>query len=133
MAALGAGADTRPEAPSEPVQAPPTFGSGELVLATWHHLLDRGSLQDGEPFLAGTAASALARVSPATAESFGLVDGDTVTVSTAAGSVSAPVAVTAGMVDHVVWLPTNSDGSTVRAALAAVAGDVVTLTKGGAQ
>jgi NADH-quinone oxidoreductase subunit G len=72
-------------------------------------------------------------VSPATAESFGLVDGDTVTVSTARGSVSAPVAVTADMVDHVVWLPTNSDGSTVRAALAAVAGDVVTVTKGGAQ
>jgi NADH-quinone oxidoreductase subunit G len=133
MAALGAGADTRPEAPSEPVQAPPTFGSGELVLATWHHLLDRGSLQDGEPFLAGTAATALARVSPATAESFGLVDGDTVTVSTAHGSVSAPVAVTVDMVDHVVWLPTNSSGSTVRRSLGAVAGDVVTLTKGGAQ
>ena len=32
--------------------------TARLVLATWHHLLDRGSLQDGEPFLAGTAATA---------------------------------------------------------------------------
>jgi NADH-quinone oxidoreductase subunit G len=133
MAALGPWTGQRAETPSVPVGDLPSAGAGQLVLATWHHLLDRGSLQDGEPFLAGTAAKAFARVSAATAESFGLVDGDTVTVSTAAGSVSAPVAVTAGMVDHVVWLPTNSDGSTVRAALAAVAGDVVTLTKGGAQ
>ena len=32
--------------------------TGTLVLATWRHLLDRGSLQDGEPFLAGTAPAA---------------------------------------------------------------------------
>lgn len=133
MTALGPATGERAAAPSVQVGDLPSAGAGELVLATWHHLLDRGSLQDGEPFLAGTAAKAFARVSAATAESFDLVDGDTVTVSTAAGSVSAPVAVTAGMVDHVVWLPTNSDGSTVRAALGAVAGDVVTLTKGGAQ
>ncbi|NYG06437.1 NADH-quinone oxidoreductase subunit G [Phycicoccus badiiscoriae] len=133
MAALGPATGERLPAPSVQVGDLPSAGAGELVLATWHHLLDRGSLQDGEPFLAGTAAKALARVSSATAESFGLVDGDTVTVSTAAGSVSAPVAVTEGMVDHVIWLPTNSDGSTVRAALGAVAGDVVTVTKGGAQ
>ena len=133
MAALGPWTGERARRPDRADRGPPSAGAGELVLATWHHLLDRGSLQDGEPFLAGTAHKAFARVSAATAESFGLVDGDTVTVSTAAGSVSAPVAVTAGMVDHVVWLPTNSDGSTVRAALGAVAGDVVTVTKGGAQ
>jgi NADH-quinone oxidoreductase subunit G len=37
------------------------------------------------------------------------------------------------MVDHVVWLPTNSDGCTVRASLGAVAGDLVTVRKGGAR
>ena len=133
MTKLGPATGERAAAPTVQVGDLPSAGTGQLVLATWHHLLDRGSLQDGEPFLAGTAARAFARVSAVTAESFGLVDGDTVTVSTVAGSVSAPVAVTAGMVDHVVWLPTNSDGSTVRAALGAVAGDVVTVTKGGAQ
>jgi NADH-quinone oxidoreductase subunit G len=133
MTALGPWTGERPAAPTVPVAELPSAGDGRLVLATWHHLLDRGSLQDGEPFLAGTAAKARARVSAATAEAVGLVDGDVVTVSTATGSVSARVAVTEGMVDHVVWLPTNSDGSTVRASLGAVSGDVVTVTKGGAQ
>jgi NADH-quinone oxidoreductase subunit G len=133
MTALGPWTGERAPAPTNPVADLPTAGDGQLVLATWHHLLDRGSLQDGEPFLAGTAAKARARVSAATAEAFGLVDGDVVTVSTARGSVSARVEVTEGMVDHVVWLPTNSDGSTVRASLGAVSGDVVTVTKGGAQ
>ena len=133
MTVLGPWTGERAAAPTVPAGDLPSAGDGQLVLATWHHLLDRGSLQDGEPFLAGTAAKAVARVSTATAESFGLVDGDTVLVSTAAGSVAAPLAVTDGMVDHVVWLPTNSDGCTVRAALGAAAGDVVTVTKGGAQ
>ncbi|KRF21863.1 NADH-quinone oxidoreductase subunit G [Phycicoccus sp. Soil802] len=133
MTALGPWTGERRGAPTVPVAEVPSAGAGQLVLATWHHLLDRGSLQDGEPFLAGTAAKARARVSAATAELFGLVDGDTVTVSNRRGSVTARVAVTEGMVDHVVWLPTNSDGSTVRASLAAVSGDVVTVTKGGAQ
>ena len=124
----------RPAAPTAPVAELPSAGDGQLVLATWHHLLDRGSLQDGEPFLAGTAAKARARVSAATAEAFGLVDGDVVTVVHRRGARSPlAVAVTDGMVDHVVWLPTNSDGSTVRASLGAVSGDVVTVTKGGAQ
>jgi NADH-quinone oxidoreductase subunit G len=133
MTTLGPWTGERPAAPAVPTGALPSAGDGQLVLATWHHLLDRGSLQDGEPFLAGTAPRAWARVSAATAAALGLADGETATVSTAAGSVSAPVAVTAGMVDHVVWLPTNSDGSTVRATLGAVSGDVVTVTKGGAQ
>lgn len=133
MAALGAWGGSRSSAPTVAAGTVPEFAEGQLVLATWHHLLDRGSLQDGEPFLAGTAAKARARVSTATAQSFGLVDGDVVTVSNARGSVTARLAVTEGMVDHVVWLPTNSDGCTVRASLAAVSGDVVTMTKGGAQ
>ncbi|GAA2157498.1 NADH-quinone oxidoreductase subunit G [Pedococcus bigeumensis] len=133
MTALGPWTGERPGAPAVPVAEVPSAGEGQLVLATWHHLLDRGSLQDGEPFLAGTAAKARARVSTATAELFGLADGDTVTVSNRRGAVSARVAVTEGMVDHVVWLPTNSDGCTVRASLGAVSGDVVTVTKGGAQ
>ena len=33
-------------------------GRGQAVLATWRQLLDRGSLQDGEPHLAGTAPDA---------------------------------------------------------------------------
>ena len=129
MQALGPWQGDRPAAPTVEVGPVPTAGDGQAVLATWHHLLDRGSLQDGEPFLAGTAKAARARVSAATAEGFGLADGDVVRVATGAGAVTAPVEVVEDMVDHVVWLPTNSEGSAVRATLGAGAGALVTLTK----
>ena len=60
----------------------------------------------------------MARVSPATAAAAGLADGDKVTVESATGSVTVPVAVTE-MADGVVWLPSNSTGSAVRADLLA--------------
>ena len=56
---LGA-AGTAPRA--APVAAAPSPAArrepGEAVLATWHLLLDNGRLQDGEPYLAGTATPA---------------------------------------------------------------------------
>ena len=113
MRQLGPWSGERPSAPAVPVGEVPAAGEGEAVLATWHHLLDRGSLQDGEPFLAGTAPKAVARVSTATAEAAGVADGDTVAVTHDDSRVVLPVAVTEGMVDHVVWLPTNSIGSRV--------------------
>ncbi len=129
---LGPWTGARAESPSVVPADVPSPGPGEAVLATWHQLLDAGRLQDGEPFLAGTARPVLAHVSAATAASAGLADGDTVTVATASGAITAPVAVTAGMVDHVVWLPTASAGCQVRTQLRAGSGTVVTLSKGGA-
>ncbi|HYO84884.1 MAG TPA: NADH-quinone oxidoreductase subunit G [Dermatophilaceae bacterium] len=121
----------RAAAPTVSARPVLTLGPGQALLATWHHLLDAGRMQDGEPFLAGTAPLARARISAATAAGLGLVDGMALTVSTPAGSVTLPAQVTP-MVDHVVWLPTNSPGCRVRATLGADSGDVVTLTKGGA-
>jgi NADH-quinone oxidoreductase subunit G len=97
-------------------------------LATWHQLLDAGRMQDGEPHLAATARSVVARVSPATAAAAGVSDGDKLTVATDAGSVTLPLEVVP-MSDGVVWLPTNSAGSAVRADLAAVHGSRVTLRR----
>lgn len=114
----------RVAAPAAPAAEPPAVAPGHAVLATWHLLLDAGSLQDGEPFLAGTAKRAVARLSAATAEAAGIADGAPVTVSTDAGAITLPAAVTE-MADHVVWLPTASAGSQVRDALHAVAGDLV--------
>jgi NADH-quinone oxidoreductase subunit G len=114
-----------------PAGAPARPGAGEAVLATWSQLLDAGRLQDGEPFLAGTARSAVARVSAATAEALGVVDGAPVTVATDRGAVTAPVLVTE-MPDGVVWLPTNAPGVPVRRALAAGPGSVVRLSAGSA-
>jgi NADH-quinone oxidoreductase subunit G len=101
------------------------LGEGEARLATWRQLLDEGSLQEGEPHLAGTARAVVARLSAATARQVG----DTVTVSTARGEITLPVEV-ADLPDDVVWLPANSVGSRVRRALGAGHGDVVSI-KGG--
>jgi NADH-quinone oxidoreductase subunit G len=99
-----------------------------ITLATWHQLLDAGRMQDGEPYLAGTARDTTARLSADTAAAAGVSDGDKVTVATAAGSVTVPVDVVE-MADDVVWLPTNSPGSAVRAELGAGHGSRVTLRR----
>ena len=132
LAGLGRWQGPRPAA--EPIEVPDTVqaAEGRVLLATWRHLLDEGLLQRGEPALAGTARPALARISPATAESFGLSDGEPVSVSSDHGVITLPVAVTE-MVDGVVWLPGNSVGSSVNATLRVGSGAEVALSAGGAQ
>ncbi|HEY3734190.1 MAG TPA: NADH-quinone oxidoreductase subunit G [Streptosporangiaceae bacterium] len=102
----------------------------EAVLATWNRLLDAGRMQDGEPYLAGTARPAVAMMSAATAAQAGLGDGDKVTVATGRGAVTLPVTV-APMLDHVVWLPANSAGCAARRQLGAGHGSRVTIQRAG--
>jgi NADH-quinone oxidoreductase subunit G len=133
LAALGAWQGARPAAPavfSTPATMPLTAaGTGaDVRLATWAQLIDAGRMQDGEPYLAGTARPVVARTSAATATAAGAVDGDKVTVSTATGSVTVPLEVT-DMAEGVVWLPTNSSGNAVRADLGAGHGSRVTLRR----
>jgi NADH-quinone oxidoreductase subunit G len=129
IAELGAWDGARTSLTRHAAVTPVRAGKDEAVLATWSLLLDSGRLQDDEPFLAGTARSAHARLSATTAATFGLADGDTVTVSTDHGSLSVPVVI-ADMVDGVVWLPTNSDWCAVRSHLAAGSGSIVRLSVG---
>jgi NADH-quinone oxidoreductase subunit G len=131
LAALGAWRGDRPLAPEPLALVPdttPMAGSVAARLATWHQLIDAGRMQDGEPYLAATARSVAAKLSAATAAAAGVADGDKVTVATAAGSVTVPVDVVP-MADGVVWLPTNSPGSAVRADLGAGHGSRVTLRR----
>jgi NADH-quinone oxidoreductase subunit G len=107
-------------------------GWGDYALSTWATLLDAGRMQDGEPFLAGTAPRSVARLSEASAARLGVADGDAVTVTGPTGSVTLPALVTEGMVDGVVWLPTNSKDCSVRTGLGTDAGGYVAVTKGGA-
>ncbi|MEN9710020.1 MAG: hypothetical protein RL441_12 [Actinomycetota bacterium] len=127
IAALGG--HTAPRAAAPVVQPVAVEG---LTLSTWNQLIDNGSMQAGEPFLAATAREPLARMSEATAEAHGVHTGDSVVVSTSKGSISLTVQIV-DAVDNTVWLPTNSEGSHVRVALQAAHGSAVTLTKGGVQ
>jgi NADH-quinone oxidoreductase subunit G len=108
---------------------PGLLARGEAVLATWNHLLDAGRMQDGEPYLAGTARQPVAMMSAATAAEAGTADGGKVTVATAAGAVTVAVQVTE-MPDRVVWLPANSAGCAARRELAAGHGSRVTIASG---
>ena len=131
MRALGPWTGARAAAPATPAVEVPSLDAGQAVLATWHHLLDSGRMQDGEPFLAGTAPRAMALLSARTAEAIGLAEGDLVRVSVGSGAITLPATIR-DMADHVIWLPTNSPGSAVRQTLGVDAGAVVSLTKGGA-
>jgi NADH-quinone oxidoreductase subunit G len=129
LSAIGTWRGARPAAPAV-LSAPSAAAAGgsDVRLATWAQLIDAGRLQDGEPYLAGTGRPVVARVSAATAAAAGLADGDKVTVATTAGSVTVPLDVT-DMADGVVWLPTNSSGSAVRADLGAGHGSRVSLRR----
>lgn len=128
---LGGWDGARAEAPDTDAAEPPAVPAGHAVLATWHHLLDAGRLQDGEPHLAGTAKRPVARVSAGTAAAVGVADGAPLAVSADSGTITLPVLVT-DMPDFVVWLPTSSPGSAVRDTLHAVSGDLVRLAPGAA-
>ncbi|MDW5613976.1 NADH-quinone oxidoreductase subunit G [Mycolicibacterium sp. D5.8-2] len=109
--------------------APHHPDSGQAVLAGWRMLLDDGRLQDGEPHLAGTARTPVARLSEATAAEIGVAGGEPLTVSTDRGAVTLPLEL-ADMDDRVVWLPLNSPGCHVHRALGVTTGAVVSIGRG---
>ncbi|MDL4777655.1 NADH-quinone oxidoreductase subunit G [Actinomadura xylanilytica] len=129
LAGLGGYRGERPQAPSARQGAHPQPGQGEALLASWRLLLDKGRMQDGEPYLAGTAKPAAARLSPATAAEIGATA--TVTVGSGRGEVTLPLEITPDLPDRVVWLPTNSAGCALHRDLGAAAGNVVTISSGG--
>jgi NADH-quinone oxidoreductase subunit G len=120
----GSGLDVAPA-------AAPTLTGEQAVLASWRQLLDEGTLQRDEPAMAGTARPPVARLGKDAAGRLGLADGELLTVTGPAGSVTLPVQLVE-MPDRVVWLPMRSPGSQVRAGLGTGPGAVVTLRAGGA-
>jgi NADH-quinone oxidoreductase subunit G len=118
-----------PAAPAVAAAAAPRLGTGKALLASHHHLLDEGSLQDAEEHLAGTRPASVCRLSAATAAEIGVADGESVAISTARGTITLPLAVT-DLPDRVVWVPTASAGSHIRPTLGALPGTVVSIRKG---
>jgi NADH-quinone oxidoreductase subunit G len=102
---------------------------GQAVLTGWRLLLDEGRMQDGEPYLAGTARKSVVRLSADTAAEIGAADGDDVTVGTSRGSITLPLTIT-DLPDRVVWLPLNSPGSAVHRQLGVTIGSIVRIGVG---
>ncbi|GAA1032077.1 hypothetical protein GCM10009557_29420 [Virgisporangium ochraceum] len=130
IAAIGETRAPRATAPSVSPASIDEPGAAEVRLATWHQLIDLGALQDGDEHLSGTARPPAARIGKATAAGLGVVDGDPVRVSTGDGAITLPALIVDGMMTGVVWLPTNSPGSTVRRTIGANHGDVVRISAG---
>lgn len=129
LGSLPASGAQRPSAPAETGAAAPALKPNEAILASWAQLIDLGSLTDGDQVLAGTARPPVVRLSKARATALGVSDGDPVTVGTARGAITLPAAITE-ISDDVVWVPTNSPGSTLRRTLGAHPGAVVTVSGG---
>ncbi len=129
LARLGAWDGARPPIDDHPPTLPHGLAPGHAVLAGWRLLLDEGRLQDGEPFLAGTARVPVVRLSAATAAVIGVGEGELVSVSSERGAITLALAITE-MPDGVVWLALKSPGSAVHEALAVTTGAVVQIERG---
>ena len=120
----GAKADPPSVSPA-PFVAP---SGDQAILHSWRQLLDLGTLQNGEPNLAGTARAAQVLISASRAKSLGLSNGDLLKVSTARGSITAPAQI-GKISDSAIWVPRNSIGSQCIANLGVASGLVVTVVK----
>ena len=108
LAQLGTGT-TRVPAP----QVAPAAARSGLVLAGWRELIDRGSLLDGEPSLAGTTKPLRAVIGKPTAVGLGLAEGELITVTGAGRSVTAPVEIHELAAPDTVWLPASHGEGTL--------------------
>ena len=100
----------------------------EAVLNSWRNLLDKGSLQDGEDNLAGTARKSIVVISPARAKSLGVNESDLVRVSNEYGAVTLPCSIS-DIEESSVWLPRNSQSSQLIRNLGTVSNSIVKVAK----
>ena len=103
-------------------------GNDEAILTSWRNLLDKGSLQDGEENLAGTARDSVVVISRNRANSLGVKDKELVRVSNNYGAVTLPCLVE-DIEDSSVWLPRNSLNSQLIRNLGVVGNSIVKVAK----
>jgi NADH-quinone oxidoreductase subunit G len=130
MEAMGPWDGVRPEPALDAEPRRDRTDAGAFALSTWKQLLDRGTMQDGDPHLAATRRPAVALVSPGTLAGLTDVQDGLVVVSGDRGAITLPVQVSEDMVDDVVWVPANSVGRGVLADLASP-GSTVTVKGAG--
>jgi NADH-quinone oxidoreductase subunit G len=116
--ALGSSRTAVPDLP-----VPERANRSGLALASWRELIDRGSMLDGEPNLAGTAKPLRVVLAKQTAADLGVSEADLVTVTANGRSITAPVELTDAAAPDTVWLPASHRD----ASLGAAHGATVTL------
>ena len=108
-----------------PAQAPAAAGKGQVLLASHKPMIDAGRLQDGAPWLAGSARRPVLLASAATLAAAGIAPGADATLETEIGAITLPAAI-ADLPDSVAWVPECSTGSVIHDNLGGV-GTVATL------
>jgi NADH-quinone oxidoreductase subunit G len=105
-----------------------SLSNDEAILTSWRNLLDKGSLQDGEENLAGTARASVAVISKSRANNLGVRESDLVRVSNSYGAVTLPCVI-GDIDDSSIWLPRNSINSQLIRNLGVVGNSVVKVAK----
>ena len=100
----------------------------EAFLSSWRNLLDKGSLQDGEENLAGTARQSVVVISKSRANLLSVKESDLVRVSNDYGAVTLPCVIE-DIDDSSVHLPRNSIGSQLFRNLGVVSNSIVKVAK----
>ena len=100
----------------------------EAILSSWRNLLDKGSLQEGEDNLAGTARPTTAVISKSRADRLQVKAGELIRVSNSYGAITLPCTI-ADIDDQGIWLPRNSINSQLIKVLGTVGNSVVKVGK----
>ena len=106
-------------------QTPAATGKGQVVVASHKPMIDAGRLQDGAPWLAGSARRPVLLASAATLAAAGITPGADATLETERGTITLPAAI-ADLPDSIAWVPECSTGSVIHENLGGV-GTVATL------
>jgi NADH-quinone oxidoreductase subunit G len=125
---IGSWDGARPEMKFAAAISNNSVSSDEALLSSWRNLLDKGSLQDGEENLAGTARDSVVVISKSRANSLGIKENDLVRVSNNYGAVTLPCVI-GDIEESTVWAPRNSLNSQLIRNLGVVSNSVVKVAK----
>ena len=128
LESLGNWDGTKPEMKPAVTNSTKSVSPEEAILSSWRNLLDKGSLQDGEENLAGTARSSVVVISKSRASYLGVKENDLVRVSNNYGAVTLPCVI-GDIEESAVWVPRNSLNSQLIRNLGVVSNSIVKVAK----
>ena len=128
IASLGNWDGNKPEMKRSAAGNEIKVGTDEAVITSWRNLLDKGSLQEGEDNLAGTARATTAVISQNRATALSVKSGELIRVSNTYGAITLPCTI-ADIDDSAIWLPRNSANAQLIKVLGTVGNSAVKVSK----